>query len=144
MDTLFDIFKTALLGFGALLLALFVLAVLFGKRVRKQWEYEAEFRDANGREFGEFEVELSQIDKEEPQPTAKLKLKLKDPALTVGKLAVVKLNDQVVYEVPVASGGRVSGKTIRPADEVSRPAEGDCCRVLVSGAVIAEAKLKLD
>ena len=144
MDTLFDIIKTVLLGFGALLLALFVLAVLFGKRVRKQWEYEAEFRDANGREFGEFEVELSQIEKEEPQPTAKLKLKLEDPALTVGKLAVVKLNDQVVYEVPVESDGRVSGTAIRPAAEVSRPAEGDLCQVLAGGAVIAEAKLKLD
>ena len=144
MDTFFDILKTVLLGFGALLVALFVLAFLFGKRVRKQWEYEAEFRDDSGREYGEFEIELSQIDKEEAEPTTKLKLQLKDPALEIGRTAVVTLNDRVVFETTIKTAGRVLATETRAADGASRPAEGDICRVLIGDAVIAEAALTLD
>ena len=144
MDTFFDIVKTVLFGFGALLLALFVLAFLFGNRVRKQWEYEADFLNSSGREYGEFEIELSQIEKEEPEPTAKLKLQLRDPALGAGSRAVVTLNDQPVFETTIETAGRVLATETRSADAVTRPAEGDICRVLVNGSVIAEAELKLD
>ena len=100
--------------------------------------------DSNGREYGEFEIELSQIDKEEPEPTAKLKLQLRDPALAAGSRALVTLNDQPVFETEIKNAGRVLATETRTADAVSCPAEGDICRVLVDGSVIAEAELKLD
>jgi hypothetical protein len=144
METLFDIVKTVLLGFGGLLILLFVLAFLFGKRVRKQWEYEAEFRDVNGREFGEFEIELSRIDKEEPEATAKLKLQLKDARLSVDDGLVVELNGQVVFEARVEKAGRVLATEVRPAQSVVRPNDGDLCRVLLGDTLIGEAELKRD
>ena len=81
METLFDIVKYAFFGFFGLILLLIVVVVLFGKRIRKQWEYEADFRDADGREFGEFEIELSRIEKEEPDFTLKAKFRMRHPAL---------------------------------------------------------------
>ena len=121
-----------------------VLALLFGKRIRKQWEYEAEFRNADGREFGEFEIELSQIDKEEAEPTAKLKLQLKDERLQPGDSAVVEVNGQRVFEARVETAGRLLSRDTRPAGSVAQPAAGDLCRVLVGDRVIAEAEMKVD
>ena len=45
MDTLFTIVLYILYGFFGFLLLIFILALLFGKRIKKQWEYEAECLD---------------------------------------------------------------------------------------------------
>jgi len=61
MDFIFSILKIIFFGFFGLIGLLFLLALIFGKRIVKQWEYEAEFRDGGGREFGEFDIELSRV-----------------------------------------------------------------------------------
>ena len=66
MENVFSMVLYLIYGFLGLLAVLFVLAMLFGKRIRKQWEFEAEFRDAAGREFGELDIESSRIEKEGP------------------------------------------------------------------------------
>jgi hypothetical protein len=45
MGCLFSVFGYAGLGFLGLVLLLIVITLLFGKRVRKRWEFAAEFRD---------------------------------------------------------------------------------------------------
>ncbi len=63
MEILLTIIKYLVFGFVGLLGLLVVVVVLFGKRIHKRWEFEADFLDANGREFGEFEILLSRIEK---------------------------------------------------------------------------------
>lgn len=50
-------------SFFDLIAVLFIFALIFGKRKVKKWEFEAEFRDSSGREFGGFDIELSHIAK---------------------------------------------------------------------------------
>lgn len=63
-------FEAAFWFIGLLFLVFFGLAalvvlvvVVFGKRVHKLWEYEADFHDETGRYFGEFEIEMSKVGK---------------------------------------------------------------------------------
>ena len=89
MDTLFSIVVYILYGFFGFLLLLFILALLFGKRIKKKWEFEAEFRDDDGREFGEFDIEMSRIVKEEPDFSFKAKFKLRHESLEAGQVCRV-------------------------------------------------------
>ncbi len=61
MESVVGVIKYLFYGFLALIAVLVVVAVVFGKRVIRKWEYEAEFRDASGREFGELELKMSRI-----------------------------------------------------------------------------------
>jgi hypothetical protein len=81
METLFSLVVYLLYGFFGLLLLLFILAIVFGKRIKKLWEYEAEFRDAGGREFGEFDFEKSRIVKDESEYSFKAKFKMRHESL---------------------------------------------------------------
>ena len=49
LELIFAVFKYVLTGFFGLIALLFVAALVFGKRIRKRWELEAEFHDAGGR-----------------------------------------------------------------------------------------------
>ena len=107
MNLLFDVIQYSVLGVFALLVVLVVVSLVFGKRVRKQWEFEAEFRDARGREFGEFEIECSRIEKVEPDYTVKAKLELRDEALTPGEAVRVFIDDAPVLEGNVTAAGHI-------------------------------------
>jgi hypothetical protein len=107
MDTLFSIVLYILYGFFGLILLLFVLAMLFGKRIKKKWEFEAEFRDAKGREFGEFDIEMSRVEKEEPDFSFKAEFKLRHESLEVGQRLQVYLDETLVMEGTVSAAGRI-------------------------------------
>lgn len=133
MDTLFSIVLYILYGFFGLLLLLFILALLFGKRVKKQWEFEAEFRDASGREFGEFDIEMSRIEKEEPNFSFKAKFKLRHDSLDVGQRVQVYLDDMLVMEGVVESAGRIYLKDEAIVNALSEARKGQVCRVVYGG-----------
>ena len=107
MDSLFSFFKYAFFGFFGLLLLLVVFVLLFGKRVRKRWEFEAEFRDMSGREFGEFDFEMSRIEKEEVEYSFKAKFKMRHESLPQGALVQVYLEDLLVMQGHVTKAGQV-------------------------------------
>ena len=122
-----------LYGFFGFLLIIFVLALLFGKRIKKKWEYEADFRDAGGREFGEFDIELSRIEKEEPDFSFKAKFKLRHASLDAGQNVQVYLDDLLVMEGAVESAGRIYLKDAAIVNAVSEAREGQVCRVVYGG-----------
>ena len=83
----------AVFGFIGLI---FLLAMLFGRRVIKKWEYEAEFRGESGREIGDFEIELSKVDKQEPDFTVKVEFHFRNDAIKAGSTVQVLLDDRLV------------------------------------------------
>ena len=107
MDIVFTIVKYLIFGFFGLIGLLVVLALLFGKRIIKQWEFEAEFRDVKGREFGEFDIELSRIAKEETEDTFKAKFRMRHALLGAGQRVQVFLDDTLVLEGNVETEGRI-------------------------------------
>ncbi len=133
MDILFSILKYVVFGFLGLLLLLVVVTVLFGKRIRKQWEYEAEFRDDSGREFGEFDIEMSQIQKEEPQPTFKATFKLRHESLEAGQRVEVYVDDVLVMAGNCQKPGRVFLDNDAVVTPLAKAAEGQDCRVVYGG-----------
>lgn len=133
MDILFSIVMYILFGFFGLLFVLFVLALLFGKRIRKRWEYEAEFRDESGREFGEFDIEMSRIEKEEPDFTFKADFKLRHESLEVGQRVQVYLDRQLIMEGVVETEGRIYLKQDAVVGAVKDASAGQLCRVVYGG-----------
>lgn len=133
MDTLFSIVVYILYGFFAFLLLLFILALLFGKRIKKQWEFEAEFRNADGREFGEFDIEMSRIEKEEPEFSFKAKFKLRHESLETGQRVQVYLEDLLVMEGEVEKAGRILLREDAVVNEATEASAGQVCRVVYGG-----------
>ncbi len=144
MEAIFSLLKSAFLGLLVLLGLLVVAALLFGKRVKKQWEYEAEFRDADGREYGEFDIELSQIEKEELQPTIKVTLQMRHPALTEHQTVQVLLDKRVVLEAMVETAGRILVNKTFGESDLGEVAVGQTCRVTIGDTEIAAEPLKRD
>lgn len=144
MDLIFDIAKFLLYGFFGLVALLIVVAILFGKRVRKQWEFEADFRDADGREFGEFEIELSRIEKEEPDYTLKTKFRMRHAALLPQSTVRVYIDDTLVFEQMVEKAGRMYVRGIPPVNAVEQVSAGQICRVLIGSSEIAAAEFHPD
>lgn len=133
MDTVFTVVKYLFFGFFGLIALLFVLALLFGKRIIKQWEYEAEFRDESGREFGEFDIELSHIAKEETNDTFKAEFKMRHESLAVGQRVQVYLDDSLVLEGSVENEGRIWLKDKHIVTQLSEAQTGQVCRVVWGG-----------
>ena len=131
-------------GIFGLLALLVSVIVLFGKRVIKQWEYEAEFRDEQGREFGEFEIELSQVQKEEPQPTVKARLELRHASLTEHKTVQAYVGDRLVLEGMVTTPGRIFIRRQLGEGDAGRIADGQTCRIAIGGSEQFAAPLHRD
>ena len=144
MDTLFSIVVYILYGFFGFLLLLFVLALLFGKRIKKQWEYEAEFRDESGREFGEFDIEMSQVQKEEPEPTFKAKFRLKHASLEAGQRVEVYVDDVLVMAGTTETAGRIYLQKDAIVTALDQASEGQICRVVYGGRERFTEPLKPD
>ena len=144
METLFSIVLYIIYGFFGFLLLLFVLAVLFGKRIKKQWEYEAEFRDAAGREFGEFDFESSRVEKEEPEFSFKAKFKLCHDSLEAGQVVQVYLDNLLVMQGNVAQAGRIYLRDDAVVNEVGEPRKGQICRVVYGGQERFSAPIRPD
>ena len=133
METLFSIVLYILFGFFGLILLLFILALLFGKRINKKWEFEAEFRDAGGREFGEFDIEMSRIEKEETDYSFKAKFKLRHESLELGQRVQVYLDEMLVMEGQVEKAGRIWLRKDAVVNEAVDAKEGQVCRVVYGG-----------
>jgi len=133
MDALFSIVVYILYGFFGFLLLLFIRAMLFGKRIKKKWEFEAEFQDADGREFGEFDIEMSRIEKEEPEFSFKAKFKLRHESLEVGQRVQVYLDDLLVMEGSVVTAGRILLREDAIANTAREATAGQVCRVVYGG-----------
>ena len=133
MDALFSIVVYILYGFFGFLLLLFLLAMLFGKRIKKKWEFEAEFRDGNGREFGELDIEMSRIEKEEPDFSFKAKFKLRHESLESGQRVQVFLDDLLIMEGKVETAGRILLREDAVVNEATEATAGQICRVVYGG-----------
>jgi len=133
MDILFMYLMYLVYGILGPLLLLFVLALLFGKRIKKQWEYEAEFCDEAGREFGEFDIEMYQIEKDEPEPTFQATFKLRHTSIEAGQRVEVYVDDVQV----MAGNAQKAGHIFLQSDAVVAPLqqglEGQVCRVVYGG-----------
>jgi len=140
METLIDIIKYTVFGFFGLILLLAVLALLFGKRIRKQWEFEAEFRDDRGREFGEFDIESSRIEKQEPDFSIKAKLRMRHKSLQLHQTVRVYVDDIVVLEGMVQTEGQIQLGHENARDNPGNVQAGQRCRIVIGGnEVFSEA-----
>ncbi len=133
METVFSVLKYLFFGFFGLIAVLFLLALVFGKRIVKQWEFEAEFRDADGREFGEFDIELSRIAKEESVDTFKAEFKLRHPTLQAGQRVQVFVDEVLILEGLVATAGRIRLDQQHCKNSLETAAAGQLCRVVYGG-----------
>ena len=145
MDTLLSFFKYAVIGFVGLIGLLFLLAIVFGKRVVKEWDYEAEFRNADGREFGEFDIESSRIEKEEPTFSLKAKFKMRHSALALHQAVQIYIDDLLILEGRVENEGRVfltQKEHLKNSADAVRA--GQMCRVVLGGTTLCEEPLVED
>jgi hypothetical protein len=133
MDLIFSIVKTIFFGFFGLIGLLFLLALIFGKRIVKQWEFEAEFRDERGREFGEFDIELSRVAKKETEDTFKAKFRLRHDTLEFGQRVQVFLDDALVLEGNVETAGRILLTDEHIKIALTTASKGQVCRVVYGG-----------
>ena len=133
MDLLIDIIKYTVFGIFGLIVLLIVLVLLFGKRVRKQWEFEAEFRDDRGREFGEFDIESSRIEKQEPDYSIKAEFHMRHEALRLHKTVQVYVDDVLVLEGMVQTEGQIRLGQENARDRPRDVQAGQRCRILVGG-----------
>ena len=143
MDFVFSVIRYMMLGFVGFIGLLFVLALLFGKRMIKKWDYEAEFKDASGREFGELDIEMSRIEKEEPNFSLKAKFRMRHAAFQLHQTVQVFIDDVLLLEGMVKSAGRVfltHEENLR--NEIADAKAGQMCRVVYGGReLFAEALL---
>ena len=142
MDAIFNLIMYSLFGFFGLIFLLVVLAVLFGNRVIKQWDYQAEFRNDRGKEIAEFEIELSRIDKKEPDCTLKVEFWLRHEALKVGTKVQVYLDDELVMEGSATDVGRIRlGKQDLRSD-LNDPRPGQICVIKCDGDELLRETLR--
>ena len=133
MDAIFSVIKIIFLGFFGLIGLLFVLALIFGKRIVKQWDFEAEFRDEQGKEFGELDIELSRIAKKETEDTFKAKFRLRHESLEKGQRVQVFLDDELILEGNVEAAGRLLLTQEHIKTELTSASAGQICRVIYGG-----------
>ena len=144
MDLFIDIIKYTLIGFFALIGLLVALVLLFGKRIRKQWEFEAEFRDDHGREFGEFDIESSRIEKQEPDYSIKAKLRMRHASLKLHQTVQVFVEDTLVLEGMVQTDGKIQLGHENARDKPGNVQAGQRCRILIGGTEMFSESLVPD
>ena len=140
VEVVFSILKWSGIG----LVVLIVIAILFGKRIKKKWEYEAEFRDASGREYGEFEVELSKIEKEEHDYTLKFEFHLRHEAVRQTQPVQVFIDDLLVLEGMPEKDGYVRLGNDNRQNSVDEPLLDKMCRVVIGDQEVVSEALKRD
>ena len=134
MEILFSLVKYAFVGFFGFIGLLVVLALVFGKRKITKWEYEADFNDARGREFGEFDIEMSRIEKEEPEFSLRASFRMRHEALKLHQTVQVWLEDQLVLEGMVRQAGRISLRQDEHLrTEITDARVGQICRIVCGG-----------
>lgn len=144
MDLIFSVVKFAFFGFAGLLAFLIVGALLFGKRVHKRWEYDAEFRNGTGREFGELDMEFSRVERDEADFTFKAHFKMRHPGLNVHDTVRVAVGDTTVLEGRVEKAGEIRLRQEHVRNVLDSPSRGDVSRVFAGSRELASARLVAD
>ena len=131
-------------GLLVLLALLVVVAILFGRRVRKHWEYEAGFLDMGGEEFGEFNLKMSKKEKKEPEYSFKAILRMRHESLEKGLLVHVYLDNLLVMQGNVEKAGQIYLRKSALRNQVTNPEPGQVCRVVWGGIERFRAPIKPD
>ena len=140
LDIILSIFK----WFGIGLVALIVIALIFGKRIKKKWEYEVEFRHEDFKEYGEFEVEMSKIEKEELHYTLKVEFYFRHDAVRQTLPVQVYIDDLLVLEGMPEKDGYVRMGNEHLQNTVDEPLLDKMCRVVIGDQEIVSQALKRD
>lgn len=144
LETVIDVFAYIAVGFVGFIGLLFILALLFGKRVIKKWEYEANFYNEAGKEVGEFDIEMKKFAKEDGDFALEAKFRLKHSDLNQGNVVQVMLNDELVMEGVVEKEGRIYLKNQHLKSNIENPEAGQICRVTCSSVELFAEPLKVD
>ena len=144
MGVISTILEVLVFGFIGLVAALIGIALIFGKRIRKEWEFEAEFRDERGREFGEFDIESSRIEKQEPDFTLKAKFRMRHAALQPHKVVEIYLDDLLVLQGSVNEAGRIRLDNRNLRNTPTAVAAGQTCAVAIGGSTMFSEPLRPD
>lgn len=139
-----DIFLSALKWIGLGFVGLIVFAFVFGKRVKKLWEYEAEFRDDSFKEFCEFEVEMSKIEKEEADYTLKFEFYLRHESVKLHQPVQVFVDDLLVLEGMPEKDGYVRLGNDHMQNTLDEPSAENNCRVVIGGEEVLSQALRRD
>ena len=144
MEMVFAVIKYVFIGFFGLIGLLIVVAIVFGDKIVKKWEYEAEFRDDNGKEFGEFDIEMSRVEKKEPQFSLKAKFRMRHEALKLHATVQVYLDQLLVLEGMVSRAGRVRLTNEHLQNEITEAEAGQLCRIVCGGSELFSQELVPD
>ena len=144
MRTTLAIYGYIVYGLIGLLIASFVVVLFIGIRSRKRRKFGARFRDMSEREFGEFDIELSRIEKEESGYSFKARFRMRHESLEKGRALEVYLDDILVMRGEVKKAGRIFLRDKAIMSPVSDPREGQVCRVVWGGIEQFRAPLRPD
>ncbi|MEM9379300.1 MAG: hypothetical protein AAGB93_05060 [Planctomycetota bacterium] len=144
MDAIFDIVRTIGAGFFGLIAALFALALVFGRRIEREWEYEAEFHDKWGNEIGELDIERSRVRGESEDFEPRANLVFKHRSLAAEDVVQVFLEDELILEGKVTRDGRVRLTDGDLMSNLDRPQVGQTCIVKRGDETLAESVLERD
>ena len=125
-------------------IALVILTLIFGRRVEKKWEYEADFRDEKGREFGECEIELSRIVREEDDFKLKVKFHMMHEVLKGARRVEVFVGETLLISGNVEHPGRILLRNEIPVTDDPPPPKDQLSRVLVDGVERFSAEFRPD
>lgn len=132
MEIVFQYLSYLVSGFFGFIALLIIITLIFGKRVEKKWEYEADFHDENNREIGEFDIEMRKYEKDNTGFQLDATFKLRHPELEIGKIVKVYLNNELVMEGNVQNQGRIYLTNKDLKSDIKNPQEGQICRVMCS------------
>ena len=144
MDMIFTILKYLFFGFFGLLGLLIAIVIIFGSKIVKKWDYEAEFHDENGKEFADFDIEMSHILKKEPDYSLKAKFRMRHHSLQLHSTVQVYIDQLLVLEGMVKKAGRVRLTVENLQNELAEPQAGQQCRIVCGGVELFSQELVLD
>lgn len=129
-----------LLGFFGVIV---LIIVVFGNRVRKEWEFEAEFREPTGA-YGEFDIESSMIEKKDTEFRLRATLEIRHKMIEPDMEIQVLLDNRLVLEgVSTKSGRAFLYSENLPVSSLSVET-GQRCVVTVGGVEVATANMVAD
>ena len=144
METILDIIQQGHLLLIGLAISLFTLAMVFRKKIERQWEYEAELRDKWGSEVGELDIQMSRVCGESVEFLPGATLVFRHESLTTDQIVQVYIEDELILEGRVSKDGRVhlaDGDLMSDLESVS---VGQVCTVKRGGEQLAEGPLVRD
>jgi hypothetical protein len=144
VDLLFSVLLYGVGGFFCLILLLFILAIMFGKRIDKQWEYEAKFLNDKGREIAEFDIESSRIAKQEREYSLKVEFQCRHTALNPGDRIEVYLEELLVVAGEVKHAGRIRLGNADLVNSPTEPGAGQICYIKHNQQILLQQALAKD